>query len=80
MKERAEEIQQLVDDMNLHEVKDAVLFHLEAVRKEALEDAAKCCDNLSTDFWADWKAKYMPHDQGKSDGAEECAAKIRKLS
>lgn len=41
------------------------------------EECAKVCDAISTAARKDWKAKYNPHDDGRCDGAFECAESIR---
>ena len=60
-----------------------------AIRAEALEEAAKVCDNIENDHWNLYKGRppYTgaesgradPHEQGVSMGAGECAAAIRGL-
>ena len=60
-----------------------------AIREEALEEAAKVCDNIENDHWNLYKGRppYTgseagradPHEQGVSMGAGECAAAIRGL-
>lgn len=45
----------------------------------AMETAMKKCEELDALYWKAWKAKYDPDDQGKSDGATECAAAIKEL-
>lgn len=51
-----------------------------AIRAEALEEAARVADRAETEFWEDWKERADPHDQGKSDGATEVAARLRALA
>ena len=61
----------------------------EAIRAEALEEAAKVCDNIENDHWNLYKGRppYTgseagradPHEQGVSMGAGECAAAIRGM-
>ena len=41
------------------------------------EACAKLCDELATQAHKDWKAKYNPHDDGRSDGMHECSEAIR---
>jgi hypothetical protein len=41
------------------------------------EACAKLCDELATQAHKDWKAKYNPHDDGRSDGMYECFEAIR---
>lgn len=59
------------------------------VERQALERAAKVCDEVSVDRWNLYKgrAPYTGSEdgrasaavQGESDGADACAAKIRAL-
>lgn len=41
------------------------------------EECAKVCDELATQAHRDWKTKYNPHDDGRSDGMHECSEVIR---
>ena len=56
----------------------------QAGRKQALEEAAKVCDNISINHLNTYKHNpgpnaYDPHFQGLSMGAGECADEIREL-
>ena len=44
-----------------------------------LEAAAKVCDGIESETWRLWKTHYDMLDQGRSDGAGDCAAAIRAL-
>ena len=44
-----------------------------------LEEAAKVCDGIESETWRLWKTHYDMLDQGRSDGAGDCAAAIRAL-
>ena len=52
-----------------------------AIRREALEEAAKKCDVIENKLTEQWKAghKICDYTQGASDGANDCAAAIRAL-
>ena len=41
------------------------------------EACAKVCEALATQARKDWKTKYNPHDDGRSDGMHECSEAIR---
>ena len=56
--------------------------------RDVLEQAAVVCDAISADYWKRWKgthptstqgSAYNPDDQGRSDGAQECADAIRAM-
>lgn len=61
-----------------------------ASRREALEEAAKVCDEIAGDCWSLYKgrAPYTGREEGRADpgvqgesyGADKCAAAIRALS
>ena len=44
-----------------------------------LEEAAKVCDAIESETWRLWKTHSDMLDQGRSDGAGDCAAAIRAL-
>ena len=44
-----------------------------------LEEAAKVCDEIESETWRLWKTHYDMLDQGRSDGAGDCAVAIRAL-
>lgn len=53
-------------------------------RKQALEEAANECYEISKKHWSTYKYnpgpdRYDPHFQGLADGASECEDKIREL-
>lgn len=49
----------------------------DAIRREALEEAAKTCDALSTDYNKRRRTSDDPtYMEGKSDGAEACASAL----
>ena len=48
-----------------------------AVKRER-ERCAKICEKLEGEHWAAWKLTAEPEWQGRSNGAGECAAAIRK--
>ena len=50
-----------------------------ALRSEAFEEAAKVCDAIESETWRLWKTHSDMLDQGRSDGAGDCAAAIRAL-
>ena len=41
-----------------------------------VRECATTCDNIGKEARKEWKAKYIPHDDGRSDGAWECKAAI----
>ena len=41
-----------------------------------VRECATTCDNIGKEARKEWKAKYIPHDDGRSDGAWECEAAI----
>ena len=41
-----------------------------------VRECATACDNIGKEARQEWKAKYIPHDDGRSDGAYECRAAI----
>ena len=55
---------------------------VEEIRRAAIlaerERCAKVCEDIGLKYWALWKKRYNPDDQGKSNGADECAAAIRE--
>ena len=55
---------------------------VEEIRRAAIlaerERCAKVCDDIENAAWKDWKASYHTYDDGRSDGAGECAAAIRE--
>lgn len=50
----------------------------QASRIQALDEGAGIAERIASAADADWKARYNPHDQGRSMGADEVAAAIRK--
>ena len=51
------------------------LFH-EKFAELIVRECATACDNIGKEARQEWKAKYIPHDDGRSDGAYECRAAI----
>ena len=41
-----------------------------------VKECATTCDNIGKEARKEWKANYIPHDDGRSDGAWECKAAI----
>ena len=41
-----------------------------------VRECATTCDNIGKEARKEWKANYIPHDDGRSDGAWECKAAI----
>ena len=41
------------------------------------EACAKVCDGIAIEARTLWKARYEPHNDGRSDGAFECVEAIR---
>ena len=41
-----------------------------------VRECATTCDNIGKEARKEWKAKYIPHDDGRSDGAWDCKAAI----
>ena len=41
-----------------------------------VRECATTCHNIGKEARKEWKAKYIPHDDGRSDGAWECKAAI----
>jgi hypothetical protein len=48
----------------------------EAVKAER-EACAKVCNGIAIEARTLWKARYEPHNDGRSDGAFECVEAIR---
>ena len=69
--------------------KDLHMAEVERVRRETVEACAKVCDDYSDDKWRLYKGRSPyngteqgradPDTQGHSDGASNCADKIREL-
>ncbi|MDR6393478.1 hypothetical protein [Paraburkholderia phenoliruptrix] len=72
----------LFDEIDLIEQQAARIAELDsaskdAIRREALEEAAKVCDALSTDYNSRRRTSDNPtYLEGKSDGAEACASAL----
>ena len=49
---------------------------LEKFAELIVQECATTCDNIGKEARKEWKAKYIPHDDGRSDGAWECKAAI----
>ena len=49
---------------------------LEKFAELIVMECATTCDNIGKEARKEWKAKYIPHDDGRSDGAWECKAAI----
>jgi hypothetical protein len=49
---------------------------LEKFAELIVKECATTCDNIGKEARKEWKAKYIPHDDGRSDGAWECKAAI----
>ena len=49
---------------------------LEKFAELIVRECATTCDNIGKEARKEWKAKYIPHDDGRSDGAWECKAAI----
>jgi hypothetical protein len=47
------------------------------VAQHEREACAKVCEGIATEARTLWKARYEPHDDGRSDGAFECVEAIR---
>ncbi len=41
-------------------------------------ECCKICDTIGREARQQWKAKYHPHDDGRSDGAWECEEQIKE--
>ena len=41
-----------------------------------VKECATTCDNISEEARKEWKAKHIPHDDGRVYGAWECKAAI----
>ena len=41
-----------------------------------VRECATTCDNIGKEARKEWKAKYIPPDDGRSDGAWDCKAAI----
>jgi hypothetical protein len=73
----------------LAEVAPAGAQNAEAIRNQALEEAAKLCDEICSDYWDQYKGrgKHAPnnpnransHTEGVGDGADMCSDAIRAL-
>ena len=50
--------------------------NLEKFAELIVRECATTCDNIGKEARKEWKAKYIPHDDGRSDGAWECEAAI----
>ena len=66
-------------EVRLSFASDAVEKLISLVRAEALEEAAKVCDEIETAEHRKWKQYADMMAQGASDGAGDCAAAIRAL-
>ena len=51
-------------------------FDKEKFAELIVRECATTCDNIGKEARKEWKAKYIPHDDGRSDGAWECKAAI----
>jgi hypothetical protein len=51
-------------------------FDKEKFAELIVRECATTCDNIGKEARKEWKAKYIPHDDGRSDGAWECEAAI----
>ena len=47
------------------------------VAQHEREACAELCEGIATEARTLWKARYEPHDDGRSDGAFECVEAIR---
>ena len=52
------------------------IFNKEKFAELIVRECATTCDNIGKEARKEWKAKYIPHDDGRSDGAWECEAAI----
>ena len=41
-------------------------------------ECCKICETIGREARKQWKAKYNPHDDGRSDGAWECEEQIKQ--
>ncbi len=41
-------------------------------------ECCKICETIGREARQQWKAKYNPHDDGRSDGAWECEEQIKQ--
>ena len=64
---------------HMTEARAAIAVLRPALRSEAFEEAAKVCDAIESERWRLWKTHCDMLDQGRSDGAGDCAAAIRAL-
>ena len=75
---------QLVDDATNHDASTTALYTSAQVR-QAIADAlaterercAVLCDGVAEAARRDYKAAFKHHDDGRSDGANECSDAIR---
>ena len=48
----------------------------EQFAKLIIEECATICDTIGKEARKEWKTKYIPHDDGRCDGAWQCEAAI----
>ena len=78
MNERIKELAEQARDWGYaeHSGYTAQLLFEEKFAELIVRECATTCDNIGKEARKEWKAKYIPHDDGRSDGAWECKAAI----
>jgi hypothetical protein len=59
-------------------IPDWVIRTCALVASAEREACARVCEGIAIEARTLWKARYEPHDDGRSDGAFECVEAIRK--
>jgi len=74
-------IQELVEKSGLYlapDNREATEKELEFFAELIIQECCKICETIGREARKQWKAKYNPHDDGRSDGAWECEEQIKE--
>lgn len=68
------------DDLNSDFIENALHEAWLAGRESMRDEAVKVCELIELGADTSWRLNYDPEDQGRSNGACECAFDIRKIA
>ena len=71
------ELNLYVNDLTEKQYIEVIECFANLVASAEREACAKVCEGIAIEARTLWKARYEPHEDGRSDGAFECAEAIR---
>jgi hypothetical protein len=64
------------DSQNTGDAHGSVMDDLEKFAELIIKECAIICDDIGKEARKEWKTKYIPHDDGRCDGAWQCETAI----